>query len=236
MTSIKRLVLICLALALVACGDSPSSRWMKYCKGSQTECKCMAESLTKKIEKKDFIALLDQLEQLDKNGKNIGDAIFKDGLVNKDVSMAFLQSAKACKEMDKSESKEKRKEEAAPAVAPPAALPAEASVVAAPALAPITPSANDQELSSINGIWYSSQWKYGYELKNGVGIATSSNSPKFAPGDIILRLQPVMFGQFEGEQMYKDGKFYKVNVSLTADGRLYFEGEKNVKWYMDKVK
>ncbi|WP_281970120.1 MULTISPECIES: hypothetical protein [unclassified Polynucleobacter] len=235
MTTFKRLIVLCFICTLVACGDSPSSRWMKYCKGTQSECKCMADSLTKKIEKKDFIALLDQLEQLDKNGKNIGDAIFKEGLVNKDVSMAFLQTAKACKEMDKSESKEKRKEE--PIIAsPPVAAQAPVEAPVAPAQAAPVLNAADQELNSINGIWYSSQWKYGYELKNGVGVATSSNSPKFAPGDIILRLRPVMFGQFEGEQMYKDGKFYKVNVSLTADGRLYFEGDKNVKWYMDKVK
>lgn len=147
--------------------------------------------------------------------------------------MAFLQSAKACSEQDKAGSKEKAKKDA-PVEAPPA--------VAAPAVAPPAkpaepaPSANNNELNSINGIWYSSQWKYGYELKNGVGIATSSNSPKFAPGDIILRLQAVMFGEFEGEQMYKDGKFYKVRVTLTPDNRLYFEGEKNVKWYMDRVK
>ena len=226
----QRIVILLFSLMLVACGDSPSSRWMKYCKGSTSECKCIADSLSKKIEKKDFTALIDQLEQLDKEGKNVGSAIFGGGLVNKDVSMAFLQSAKACKEQDKSQSKEKSIPEA-PVAAPPAA---EAPAVAAPAEP--APSSSNNELNSINGIWYSSQWKYGYELQNGVGIATSSNSPKFAPGDIILRLQPVMFGEFEGEQMYKDGKFYKVRVTLTPDNRLYFEGEKNVKWYMDRVK
>ena len=226
----QRIVILLFSLMLVACGDSPSSRWMKYCKGSTSECKCIADSLSKKIEKKDFTALIEQLEQLDKEGKNVGSAIFGGGLVNKDVSMAFLQSAKACKEQDKSQSKEKSIPEA-PVAAPPAA---EAPAVAAPAEP--APSSSNNELNSINGIWYSGQWKYGYELKNGVGIATSSNSPKFAPGDIILRLQPVMFGEFEGEQMYKDGKFYKVHVTLTPDNRLYFEGEKNVKWYMDRVK
>jgi len=226
----QRIVILLFSLMLVACGDSPSSRWMKMCKGSTSECKCIADSLSKKIEKKDFTALVDQIELLEKEGKNVGSAIFGGGLVNKDVSMAFLQSAKACKEQDKSQSKEKAIPEA-PVAAPPA--------VEAPAIAPPVepaPSASNNELNSINGIWYSSQWKYGYELKNGVGIATSSNSPKFAPGDIILRLQPVMFGEFEGEQMYKDGKFYKVRVTLTPDNRLYFEGEKNVKWYMERVK
>jgi len=223
----QRILILLFSLMLVACGDSPSSRFMKNCKGSTTECKCIADSLSKKIEKKDFTALVDQLEQLEKEGKNVGNAIFGGGLVNKDVSMAFLQSAKACKEQDKSKSKEKSIPEAPPAVAAPAAV--------APAAEP-APSANNNELNSINGIWYSSQWKYGYELKNGVGIATSSNSPNFAPGDIILRLQAVMFSEFEGEQMYKDGKFYKVRVTLTPDNRLYFEGEKNVKWYMDRVK
>ena len=229
----QHILILLFSLMLVACGESPSSKFLKYCKGSTSECKCIADSLSKKIDKKDFTALIDQLEQLDKEGKKVGDAIFSGGLVNKQVSEVFLQSSKACKEQEKAESKEKSKKDA-PVEAPPAVA---APAVAAPAQpAEPAPSANNNELNSINGIWYSSQWKYGYELKNGVGIATSSNSPKFAPGDIILRLEAVMFGEFEGEQMYKDGKFYKVRVTLTPDNRLYFEGDKNVKWYMDRVK
>jgi hypothetical protein len=241
MNALKRIIILCLTLTIVACGDSPTDKWMKMCKGTPAECKCIAESLSKKIDKKDFAALIEQYPKLDKeNGDKAGMAILNGQLVNKEVSMAFLQSAKACSEKDKSSSKEKKSETpVAPAVvAPPAVAPVEPAVPPAGSVGGSQSSSSvvDEELKSINGIWYSAQWKYGYELKNGIGVATSSNSPKFAPGDVILKLTPVMFGQFEGEQMYKDGKFYKVQVSVTADGRLFFEGDKNVKWYMDRVK
>lgn len=64
----QRILVIFISLMLVACGDSPSSKFMKSCKGSTSECKCIADSLSKKIDKKDFTALVDQLEQLDKEG------------------------------------------------------------------------------------------------------------------------------------------------------------------------
>jgi hypothetical protein len=183
---------------------------------------------------------VEQYSKFDQDkGDKAGMAILNGELVNKEVSMAFLQTAKACSEKDKPSSKEKKSETpVAPAAAPPAVAPVEPAAPPAGSVGGSQSSSSvvDEELKSINGIWYSAQWKYGYELKNGVGVATSSNSPKFAPGDVILRLTPVMFGQFEGEQMYKDGKFYKVQVSLSADGRLLFEGEKNVKWHMDRVK
>lgn len=241
MNALKRIIILCLTLTIVACGDSPTDKWMKMCKGTPAECKCIAESLSKKIDKKDFAALIEQYPKLDKeNGDKAGMAILNGQLVNKEVSMAFLQSAKACSEKDKSSSKEKKSETpvSPAAVAPPVVAPVEPTAPPAGSVGGSQSSSSvvDEELKSINGIWYSAQWKYGYELKNGIGVATSSNSPKFAPGDVILKLTPVMFGQFEGEQMYKDGKFYKVQVSVTADGRLFFEGDKNVKWYMDRVK
>lgn len=90
-------------------------------------------------------------------------------------------------------------------------------------------------ISQLDGYWYSSQWKYGYELKNGIGTATSSNSSSFAVGDKIINLAPAGKDMFEGVQVYKDGNFYKVTATLLPDGRLYFQGEKNVNWYMDRV-
>jgi hypothetical protein len=41
------------------------------------------------------------------------------------------------------------------------------------------------QLAALDGNWYSTQWKYGYVLKNGVGIATSTNSPNFQVGKIL---------------------------------------------------
>ena len=94
---------------------------------------------------------------------------------------------------------------------------------------------SESSLSKIDGDWYSKKWKYGYTLKNGKGYATSTNSPNFDIGQEIVRLTPSIGDSFVGENIYKDGKFYKVKVSLRPDGKLFFEGEKNVKWVMERA-
>lgn len=90
-------------------------------------------------------------------------------------------------------------------------------------------------LGKLNGHWYSEKWKYGYELTNGVGVATSSNSNNFKVGDKIIRLIPTGSNTFSGEQVYTDGKFYKIDVKLGADGSLVFAGEKNISWVMTRT-
>lgn len=92
-----------------------------------------------------------------------------------------------------------------------------------------------QGIAALDGVWHSNQWKYGYELKNGVGHATQSNSPSFAPGDRIIELNYVAPGEYVGRQIYRDGKFYRVAATLKSDGRLYFQGDKNVSWVMDRI-
>ena len=89
-------------------------------------------------------------------------------------------------------------------------------------------------VTQLNGRWFSTQWKYGYELKDGVGTATASNSAKFKVGDEIIYLKPVSNNSFEGEQVYQDGKFHPIKVSLLPDGRLQFRGEKNISWTMSR--
>jgi TPR repeat protein len=96
-----------------------------------------------------------------------------------------------------------------------------------------TPTNNS--IQALNGNWYSSQWKYGYVLQNGVGTATSTNSPNFQVGQNIIRLTPIAPNKFSGQQVYTDGKFYNITATLQPDGTLYFEGEKNVKWTMARV-
>lgn len=90
-------------------------------------------------------------------------------------------------------------------------------------------------LGKLNGNWYSEKWKYGYELNNGIGVATSSNSAAFRVGDKIIRISPTSSNTFAGEQIYNDGKFYKITVTLEGDGRLTFNGEKNASWVMTRV-
>jgi hypothetical protein len=89
-------------------------------------------------------------------------------------------------------------------------------------------------IAQLNGRWFSAQWKYGYELKDGVGTATATNSAKFKVGDEIIYLKPASNNSFEGEQVFQDGKFHQINVSLLPDGRLQFKAEKNISWTMSR--
>jgi hypothetical protein len=91
-------------------------------------------------------------------------------------------------------------------------------------------------LRNLDGDWYSYKWKYGYTLKDGIGYATITNTPNFEVGQEIVRLTVVGNNTFIGDNVDKDGKFYKVKVTLQADGKLLFEGEKNVNWTMERVK
>lgn len=90
-------------------------------------------------------------------------------------------------------------------------------------------------INNIDGQWYSPEWRYGYVLRNGVGTATSTNSPNFQVGQNIIQLAATSANTFTGRQVYMDGRFYNVNVTLLSDGRLYFSGEKNVQWTMQRV-
>jgi hypothetical protein len=91
------------------------------------------------------------------------------------------------------------------------------------------------ELEKLDGDWYSFKWKYGYSLSEGKGVAFATNSPNFKVGQEIVRLSSVGKNTFVGENIYKDGKFYKVKATLQTDGKLLFEGEKNVKWEMERI-
>ena len=96
------------------------------------------------------------------------------------------------------------------------------------------PTGQGSQLSQLDGEWYSNQWKYGYTLTNGVGVATSTNSPNFKVGDRIIFLQQSSDKTFEGTQVYTDGKFYKITVQQQSIDTLLFKGEKNVSWTMTK--
>jgi hypothetical protein len=99
----------------------------------------------------------------------------------------------------------------------------------------ISSAVNAGDVSALNGDWYSYKWKYGYSLKNGKGVAFATNSPNFKVGQEIIRLTEIGDNEFIGENVYKDGKFYKVKATLESDGRLVFEGEKNVRWEMNRI-
>jgi hypothetical protein len=103
------------------------------------------------------------------------------------------------------------------------------------ALLLINSAALANDITQLDGDWYSFKWKYGYSLSNGKGVAFASNSPNFKVGQEIVRLTAVGKNSFVGENVFKDGKFHKVKATLDQDGKLLFEGEKNVKWEMEKI-
>lgn len=92
------------------------------------------------------------------------------------------------------------------------------------------------QVNRLDGEWYSPKWKYGYRLKNGVGIATSTNSPNFKPGDEIIRIYHIDGNDFAGEQVYRDGRFYRIYLTLEQDGRLFIQGEGNIAWHMERLR
>ena len=124
----------------------------------------------------------------------------------------------------------------APAVVPETTPTPVPRVQGTPEAPPVANTKQPSALNKLDGSWYSEQWKYGYDLKDGVGIATSSNSPKFKPGDKIINLTASGENVYQGEQIYTDGKFYKVNATLQPDGTLAFVGEKNAKWVMKRIR
>ena len=89
-------------------------------------------------------------------------------------------------------------------------------------------------IASLNGNWYSEKWKYGYTLKDGLGVASASNSPRFKVGDDIINLRATGKNAFEGTQVFQDGKFHPITVTLLPNGSLLFKGEKNISWTMER--
>lgn len=88
--------------------------------------------------------------------------------------------------------------------------------------------------ATLNGNWFSTKWKYGYTLQDGLGTATATNSAKFKVGDEIIFLYATGNNTFQGEQVYQDGKFHPITATLLPDGRLQFKGEKNITWTMER--
>jgi hypothetical protein len=84
-----------------------------------------------------------------------------------------------------------------------------------------------------DGVWYSAQWRYGFRIEGGSGVATISNSSKFKPGDRILRMDSVSGKSFRGQQMYADGRWQPVTGELVDGQTLKMQGGSYV-WSMSR--
>jgi hypothetical protein len=103
-----------------------------------------------------------------------------------------------------------------------------------PAILPSPPSAG-YSARAFDGHWYSPEWRYGYRLHDGIGVASSTSSPKFKVGQVIIRIRATGPRTFEGEQVYRNGRWYRIRGELQPNGRIYVAGEKNLKWYMTRT-
>jgi hypothetical protein len=86
-----------------------------------------------------------------------------------------------------------------------------------------------------DGHWFSPDLRYGYRLRDGIGIASSTGSPKFKVGQVIVRIRATGPRTFEGEQIYGNGQWYRIRGELRPNGRLYIAGEKDLKWFMTRT-
>jgi hypothetical protein len=89
------------------------------------------------------------------------------------------------------------------------------------------------QATAFDGVWFSNQWRYGFKIQGKTGIATQSNSPKYAPGDVILRIDSVSGQTFRGSQIYTDGVWRQVTGQL-ANGTLRISGPTS-SWVMTRV-
>lgn len=89
------------------------------------------------------------------------------------------------------------------------------------------------QATAFDGVWFSNQWRYGFKIQGKTGIATQSNSPKFKPGDVILRIDSVSGQTFRGTQIYTDGVWRPVTGQL-ANGTLRISGPTS-SWVMTRT-
>lgn len=92
-------------------------------------------------------------------------------------------------------------------------------------IAPSLPTASlpkrppESENQTFDGWYYSTEFRYGFQISENRGTATISNSPTYKPGDVILRFT-TSGRKLIGEQICTDGKFYPVTGTLFPDGAL----------------
>ena len=85
----------------------------------------------------------------------------------------------------------------------------------------------------LDGQWFSTRFQYGFEIKDGIGIATLSNSPKFATGDVVFRLEGLSKSEFQGEQVFTDGEWYKISGAFLDENTLEMTGGGYI-WIMSR--
>lgn len=78
--------------------------------------------------------------------------------------------------------------------------------------------------SAFAGDWYSNEYLYGFRINGSIGTATISNSPKYSPGDRMLRFELTSPRTFRGTQLFTDGLWYEVSGRLQDERTIQMEG------------
>jgi hypothetical protein len=95
------------------------------------------------------------------------------------------------------------------------------------------PARTASSLLSLDGQWFSTQFRYGFKINGDIGVATQSNSSMYAPGDVILRFKRLSEREFIGEQIFTNGGWNKVSGRLLDANTLTMTGG-GVVWTMSK--
>ena len=82
------------------------------------------------------------------------------------------------------------------------------------------PPALVSQTHSFDGTYYHEGLRFGFSVTGDQGIATVSNSPKYKPGDVMLRFTPSSPKAFAGQQLCTDGVFHPVTGTLADDASI----------------
>jgi hypothetical protein len=98
---------------------------------------------------------------------------------------------------------------------------------------PPAESAARQQAATLDGVWTSAQHRYGFRLAGNAGTATQTNSPKFKPGDVILQITSRSGNSFQGQQLFRDGRWKPVTGNLVNPATLQMQ-EGKFRWMMTR--
>ncbi|MCA8881342.1 MAG: hypothetical protein KDA73_15630 [Rhodobacteraceae bacterium] len=80
-------------------------------------------------------------------------------------------------------------------------------------------------LERIQGNWYSPDFDYGFDIEGDIGIATLSNAPGvYNAGDPMLRISEVREDAISGEQIFTNGHWYRVRISVLDENTIELDG------------
>lgn len=92
---------------------------------------------------------------------------------------------------------------------------------------------DDDLLNAAQGKWWSSEYKYGFEIEGLNGVATATNAPNvYKVGDHILQINHASHNKIKGKQIFTDGAWYDVTITV-HDAFMYMEGG-GYKWTLRK--